>query len=213
MWALVASFIALHGSRFGWTPTNFFATAGLILFLALLESSYKMTYHDELTGVPGRLALDQALRGLGHHYAVAIVDIDHLTDVNEICGHAVGDQVLQMIATKVAGVSGGGKTFRYSGEEFAVLFPGKSAGETLAHLETLRKTVEASRFLQQGRGHVREQPEQPSGDSSTGEELSMTISVGVAERDERKTTPEQVIKGAYKALYRAKLDGGNLVKR
>ena len=63
------------------------------------------------------------------------------------------------------------------------------------------------------RGHVREQPEQPSGDSSTGEELSMTISVGVAERDDRKTTPEQVIKGAYKALYRAKLDGGNLVKR
>jgi len=213
MWALVASFIALHGSRFGWSPTNYFATAGLILFLALLESSYKMTYHDELTGVPGRLALDQALHGLGHRYAVAIVDIDHLTDVNEICGHAVGDQVLQMVASKIASVSGGGKTFRYSGEEFAVLFPGKSAGETLAHLETLRKTVEASRLVQPGRGHVREQPEQPSGDSSTGEELSMTISVGVAERDDRKTTPEQVIKGAYKALYRAKLDGGNLVKR
>lgn len=213
MWALVASFIALHGSRFGWSPTNYFATAGLILFLALLEASYKMTYHDELTGVPGRLALDQALPGLGRRYAVAMVDIDHLKDVNDQYGIGVGDQVLQMIATKITNVSGGGKAFRYSGEEFAVLFPGKSAGETLAYLETLRKTVEASRSVLRSRGRLREQPEQPSEDSSTGEELSVTISVGVAERDDRKTIPEQVIKAAYKALYRAKMDGGNQVKR
>ncbi|MGH7206719.1 MAG: diguanylate cyclase [Nitrospiraceae bacterium] len=213
MWALVASFIALHGSRFGWSPTNYFATAGLILFLALLEASYKMTYHDELTGVPGRLALDQALPGLGSRYAVAMVDIDHLKDVNDQYGIGVGDQVLQMVATKITSVSGGGKAFRYSGEEFAVLFSGKSAGDTLVHLETLRKTVEASRFALRGRGRLREQTEQLSEDSSTGEELSVTISVGVAERDDRKATPEQVIKAAYKALYRAKLDGGNLVKR
>jgi len=213
VWALVASFIALHGSRFGWTPTNYFAMAGLILFLALLEASYKMTYHDELTGVPGRLALDQALTGLGSRYSVAMVDIDHLKDFNNQYGQTVGDQVLQIVATKIASVSGGGKAFRYSGEEFVVLFPGKSAGDTLAPLETLRKTVETSRFVLRGQGHLREQTGEPSGDSSTGEELSATISVGVAERDERKTTPEQVIKAAYRVLYRAKMDGGNQVKR
>ena len=213
MWAMVASFIALHGSRFGWTPTNYFATAGLILFLALLEASYKMTYHDELTGVPGRLALDQALNGLGSRYSVAMVDIDHLKDFNNQYGQAVGDQVLQLVATKIASVPGGGKAFRYSGEEFTVIFSGKSAGDTLAHLETMRKTVEAARFAIRSGGRLREQTGEPSGDSSTGEELSVTISVGVAERDDRKPTPDQVIKGAYRALYRAKMAGGNLVKR
>ncbi len=213
MWAMVASFIALHGSRFGWIPTNYFATAGLILFLALLEESYKMTYHDELTGVPGRLALDQTLPGLGSRYAVAMVDLDHLKEFNNQYGKAVGDQVLQMVARKIASVPGGGKAFRYSGEEFAVVFSGKSAGETLVHLETMRKTVETARFALRSGGRLREQLEQPSGDSSTGEELSVTVSIGVAERDDRKPTPDQVIRAAYRALYRAKMDGGNQVKR
>lgn len=213
MWAMVAAFIALHGIRFGWTPTNYFATAGLILFLALLEASYKMTYHDELTRIPGRFALDQALPGLGSRYAVAMVDIDHLKEFNNQYGKAVGDQVLQMVATKIAGVPGGGRAFRYSGEEFAVIFSGKSAGDTLVHLETMRKTVEAARFALSGGGRLREQPEKSSGDSSTGEELSVMISAGVAERDDRKPTPDQVIKAAYKALYRAKMAGGNQVKR
>ena len=213
MWALVASFIALHGSRFGWNPTNYFATAGLILFLALLEESYKMTYHDELTGVPGRLALDQTLPGLGSRYSVAVVDLDHLKEFNNQYGKGVGDQVLQMVARKIASVPGGGKAFRYSGEEFAVVFSGKSAGDTLAHLETMRKTVETARFALRSGGRLREQSEQPSGDSSSDEELSVTVSVGVAERDDRKPTPDQVVKAAYRALYRAKMGGGNQVKR
>jgi len=65
IWTLIAIFVAYHTSRYGWQPTNFFMTAGLILFVTLLQSFYQRTYRDELTGIPGRLAYDEAIRQLG----------------------------------------------------------------------------------------------------------------------------------------------------
>jgi diguanylate cyclase (GGDEF)-like protein len=212
LWALVAAFIALHGNHMGWAATNFFATAGLILVIAVFETSYRMAYHDDLTGLPGRRALNETLLKLGNRYAVAMVDIDRFKQFNDQHGHDVGDQVLRMVASKLERVSGGGKGFRYGGEEFAVVFPGQSMADVLPHLESLRKAVQASCFVLRGPDRPKKKPDTPRTQGGPGKAVFVTVSIGVAERDERRRQPGQVIRAADDALYRAKKAGRNQVR-
>lgn len=212
VWALVTAVTGLQVSPYGWSLSHLLATAGFILVISLIETTYQMVYHDELTGLPGRRALNEALLKLGNQYSLAMVDIDHFKEFNDRHGHDVGDQVLRMVASKLGGVSGGGMAFRYGGEEFAVLFRGKSAAEAVPQLESLRKEVQASCFVLRGPDRPRKKPDTPRAQSSPRRVVLVTVSIGVAERDDRRRQPGQVIKAADKALYRAKAAGRNQVK-
>jgi diguanylate cyclase (GGDEF)-like protein len=204
-WALVSAFIALHGTRAGWSPTNYLATAGLILIIAAYAEVYRSTYYDELTGLRGRVALDQALFNLGSRYAIALIDIDRMKHINSAHGYPAGDQALRMVATKIAAMPGDGETFRDDHNKFVVVFPGKPVTDIAFHLEALRKAVEASPVTPPTRRRLFRKSDAPTN-------IPVTISVGIAERDERRTTPEQVVKSAEVALARAKSVGGNQVK-
>jgi len=197
--------------RFGWSATNAFTTGGLILIGALMTTAYRMAYRDDLTGLPGRRALGEALLQLGSRYAVAMVDVDHFKRFNDTYGHDVGDQVLRMVAAKLGTVAGRGRAFRYGGEEFAILFPDTAAKEALPHLEAVRKAIEGSPFVLRAPGRPRKKPASSRPRTSAGKEVSVTVSIGVAERNDRRPDPEQVIKAADKALYRAKQAGRNRV--
>jgi diguanylate cyclase (GGDEF)-like protein len=210
-WAVVATFGALHGLSRGWNPTSALATGGAVLIGALVQTAYRMAYHDELTGLPGRRALNEALLRMGSRYAVAMVDVDHFKRFNDTHGHDVGDQVLRMVAAKLDRVGGGGRSFRYGGEEFAILFPSASAAEAFPHIETLRKMIEATRFALRGPGRPRKKPATARPRPTSRKEISVTVSIGLAERDGRKTEPRQVLAAADKALYRAKGAGRNRV--
>lgn len=63
---------------------------------------------------------------LGTDYTIAMVDIDFFKQFNDRYGHDVGDQALKFIASAIAQVSGGGKAFRYGGEEFTIIAPGRN---------------------------------------------------------------------------------------
>jgi diguanylate cyclase (GGDEF)-like protein len=209
LWALVSCFFALAMAKPAEDATIFFATAGLVLVLSLIESSHTMAFLDELTGLPGRRALNEALLRLGSTYTVAMVDVDFFKKFNDRYGHDVGDQVLKLVAARLSEVSGGGKAFRYGGEEFAVIFPGKSSDQSVPYLESLRKTVERSSFRVRGRKRPRKKPTAPPAGSGSRDRASVTVSIGAAERDDRHLSPEEVVQAADKALYRAKQTGRN----
>src|SRR5204862_5535300 len=126
------------------------AAAALILAASLIETSYVLAYHDELTGIRGRRAFNEALLSLDERYAIAAVDIDHFKSFNDTYGHDTGDQVLRMVAARLARVSGGGQAYRVGGEEFSIVFPGKSVAEVIPHVELLRKVIAASSFQVRG---------------------------------------------------------------
>ena len=170
-----------------------------------------MAYHDDLTGLPGRRAMNEALLQLGSRYAMAMVDVDRFKRFNDTYGHDVGDQVLRMVASRLGVVSGGGKAFRYGGEEFSVIFPNKSTEEAAPHLEALRRAVAASRFVVRSSKRPRKKPPTPKPSVASRKEVSVTVSIGVADRADRGTGPQQVLKAADKALYRAKSAGRNRV--
>ena len=178
--------------------------------MAVIEASYLMAYRDGLTELPGRRALNEALPRLSGQFTVAMVDVDHFKRFNDRYGHDAGDQVLRLVAARLAHASGGGTAYRYGGEEFALLFPGKGAEECLPHLEELRETVETSRFTLRRRFRPRNKPAAPKG-RKTREAIVITVSIGVAEKNHRHSTADQVIQAADKALYRAKEAGRNRV--
>ncbi len=208
LWALIAAFLALATGPAGSAPTLYLTTAGLILVVSLVETSYRMAYGDELTGLPGRRALTEALGKLGERYAIAMVDIDHFKRFNDEHGHDVGDQLLRMVGGRLETVGGGGRAFRYGGEEFAVLFPGKSVADAVSHLEALRTGIAASAFTIRGRRRPRKRPERPRA-AAGRTDVTITVSIGVAEAGREHSTPEQVLEAADAALYRAKRAGRN----
>jgi diguanylate cyclase (GGDEF)-like protein len=167
---------------------------------------------DELTGLPGRRALSEALQALGEQYAVAMVDVDHFKKFNDKFGHKAGDQVLRMVASKLEQVSGGGRAFRYGGEEFTVLFLDKEVEDALPHLEAVRETIESSRFILRGRERRRKKFGKFRRARPPRKRVSITVSIGVATPNSPTKTPEQVIQAADEALYRAKKAGRNKVK-
>lgn len=240
LWSLLATFFSLYAGGVDRIASAFVATAALILVGSIVENSYLLAYHDELTNLPGRRAFNEALLGLDAPYTVAVVDIDHFKRFNDTYGHDTGDQVLRMVSANLARVSGGGRAYRVGGEEFTILFPGKPLRETQDHLESLRTAIETSTFRLRGgeerrrasrraeravperrgrkqtgadRRAVARKPErikQLAGDASSL--LSVTVSIGAAEPGTRTKEIEQVIKAADKALYRAKRGGRNRVE-
>jgi diguanylate cyclase (GGDEF)-like protein len=228
-WALGSSFLAMNSPVGGHLARAYFATAAVILVASIIETSYSMAYHDELTGLPARRAFNEASLGLELPYAVAVVDIDHFKKFNDTYGHDIGDDVLCLVAGRLSGVTGGGKAFRIGGEEFTILFPGKKVEEVVEHVELLRATIERSTFRLRGsdrrttqRGSDRRKspssrrknaarPRQTSASSST-KELSVTVSIGVAGPDAKHSDMTSVLKVADQALYRAKESGRNRVE-
>jgi diguanylate cyclase (GGDEF)-like protein len=212
-WAVLSVFFALAIGKIGNDSTIYFATAGLVLVVSVIETSHSMAFRDELTGIPGRRALDEALLKLTGNYSVAMLDIDFFKKFNDRYGHNVGDQVLRLVASRFSQVSGGGKPYRYGGEEFTVVFPGKSVGETVPHLEKLRKDVAKTRFIVRGGDKRRKKPESSRRVGGPRKRVKITMSIGVAERNERYGSPAQVIQAADKALYRAKKKGRNRLSK
>jgi len=230
LWALAASFLALYFGGMGRIPTAYFAVAAFLLAGAIVETSYMLAYHDELTTLPSRRAFHDALLRLQPPYSIAMVDIDHFKRCNDTYGHDTGDQVLRLIASRLARVSGGGQAYRCGGEEFAILFPGKTTAEVLEHLEKLRADIEASTLRlrgpdrrQEARGPDRRN-QRARGRAQTGHairqlaratpsaELSVTASIGVATSKQENQSAEDVIQAADKALYRAKAAGRNRIE-
>lgn len=232
LWSLVAAFAGLQCGGVGRLSSAYFAAAGLVLVVSVVENSYLLAYHDELTTLPGRRAFNEALPALQATYTIAVVDIDHFKNFNDTWGHDTGDQVLRMVAARLARVGGGGHAYRVGGEEFSILFPEKPMKEVIPHLDSLRALIQASTFQVRGiperrtaaRGSDRRQENKKRKARRAGsdqarnpelpfvEHLSVTVSIGVAEPTGRMGEAEQVIDAADKALYRAKQAGRNRIE-
>lgn len=229
-WSLAACFLSLYFHSVMQISALYYLAAFGVLAISIVETSYLFAYHDELTGLPSRRAFNDALHRLEPPYSVAAVDIDHFKSFNDTYGHDVGDQVLRLVASKLARVTAGGHAYRCGGEEFTILFPGKTTAEVEPHLEQLRATIETAYFHMRGneRRQVPRGAERRSGANRNRSRkadairklarnnlkdfLSVTVSIGAASSSSSGTATEEVLRTADKALYRAKANGRNRVE-
>lgn len=190
------------------------SSLAMIYLFTILIDSYFLAYRDELTGLASRRALYNLVLSLGRKYSVAMLDIDHFKKFNDTYGHDVGDQVLRLVAAKMARVSGGGKVFRYGGEEFTIVFPRKDTQAILDDLEDVRESIadypivlrEDKRQKNTNQARAKRSKSRNVGKNT----VSVTISIGVAERLGGESF-DQALKRADQALYRAKKKGRNQI--
>ena len=173
-----------------------FSLAVIVLVL-LIRESYRLAFYDELTSLPGRRALIEDMAKLGRKYTLAMCDIDHFKKFNDIYGHDTGDEVLKMVASKLSSVSGGGKAYRYGGEEFTILFPSRELDESFMHVDVLRQNISTTPFRIRGK--------------KTSKNIFVNISAGIVENSSKDKDPFAVMKRADNALYKAKKAGRNIV--
>ena len=125
-----------------------------------------------------------------------MIDIDNFKNVNDTYGHAFGDVVLKEVADICARHKGvEGFCARYGGEEFAILFKGAGVGQAEEMAEQIRQEFEQKMFVT------------PQG------ERSFSVSIGVADYDRAYPSASAFFGVADAALYRAKREGKNQVRR
>jgi diguanylate cyclase (GGDEF)-like protein len=150
---------------------------------------------DELTGMPNRRAILDALRtrlSRSEPASALIFDIDHFKRINDRLGHDVGDEVLKKVSACANDALGTeGQVGRIGGEEFLVVLPGADQARMAQVAERLRAAVAALAF------------------PTLAEPLSVTISLGGAAARPGETVPEALLKRADLALYDAKEGGRN----
>ncbi|WP_453978076.1 PleD family two-component system response regulator [Brevundimonas sp. Marseille-Q4549] len=168
-----------------------------------LDSSLEMAVTDALTGLHNRRYMTSQLQALvgrashgGASVAVLVMDIDHFKAVNDGFGHDAGDEVLVEFAVRLAtNVRAVDLPCRMGGEEFVVVMPGASLEAAESVAERIRRDVAAAPFRVLG----------------GREQLTVTISIGVAATTGEGDTPESLLKRADEGVYEAKAKGRNLV--
>jgi len=195
-----------------------FFMALLVVLVFILRNSFYLAYRDELTGLAGRRSLREQMNKLGSLYSIAMIDVDFFKKFNDRYGHDTGDQVLKMVAVKIARTGCSSKAYRYGGEEFTLVFPARSVKDVLPCLESLRKSIADETFIIRGKGRPRNKPtgkKTSSGNKSRylKKGTNVTVSIGVADNQGTGSTGKEVLKVSDKALYRAKKKGRNRVSK
>jgi diguanylate cyclase (GGDEF)-like protein/PAS domain S-box-containing protein len=155
-----------------------------------------MALHDALTGLPNRVLfnerLDHALARSrrGEIVATHLLDLDHFKNVNDTLGHPSGDKLLQAVTGRLRALVRESDTIaRMGGDEFAILQAGL--------VQSADAGVLARRVIE-----VISEPYEID-----GQQVVIGTSVGIAIGPTDGTTPEQLMRNADLALYRAKSDG------
>ncbi|WP_456400833.1 GGDEF domain-containing response regulator [Mesoaciditoga sp.] len=156
----------------------------------------KDAYFDDLTGIANFRAIEEHLEKLwkaGKDFELSIIDIDHFKKVNDTYGHEVGNEVLSGLGSmlKEFGEKNGIFVGRFGGEEFLLI--SEKVHFLTDMLEEFRQKVKEAHF------------------SKSVPELTITVSAGVAVRDDLKSFTE-TIEYADKLLYEAKKGGRNMVR-
>ncbi|GAA2865671.1 diguanylate cyclase (GGDEF)-like protein [Aminobacter niigataensis] len=155
-----------------------------------------MARHDPLTGLPNRLLLRERLeqilmQGHGHQKdtAVLCLDLDNFKNVNDTLGHPIGDALLREVASRISSlVRDDDVVARLGGDEFLIVQPAVGRDEAG---RVARRLIEALEQPYQLDGHL----------------VVVGASIGIALESETKTGPDDLVKNADLALYRAKSDG------
>lgn len=167
------------------------------------EAIYSMMTRDGLTGTLNKRSFTDIINREFHRattrqtrLSLILFDIDHFKSVNDTWGHLAGDEVLQEVGRRISSVIADHDVFaRYGGEEFAILLADVDTTEAVDLAERCRRIIAAEPF------------------ETSVEPLSVTISLGVAERSATAAAqqPADLIEAADTRLYAAKDGGRNRV--
>jgi diguanylate cyclase len=162
----------------------------------------KLVYVDEKTGLYNYRYFDEKLTELFvkaeerfEPFTIIFIDMDHLREVNNTYGHNVGDEAIAAVGNTIQKEAGDDAICaRFGGEEFVVILKNQGLLEGEEVAEKIRRSVNENKLI-----------------INDDEEVSLSISLGVATYPDTKMNLEDLVEAADKALYHAKNSGRNLV--
>lgn len=171
------------------------------------EEIHRLAYFDPLTQLPNRRALlDRMAREMalaqrnGRNGALVFIDLDHFKDVNDLLGHAAGDELLRSIATRLSGTLRNTDTLaRIGGDEFVLLLSDLDSDRDQAADQALS----TARKLKVCFGQPVQLAERP---------YTVTASMGIALFTDAAGTPDNLLRWADMAMYAAKDSGRNEIR-
>lgn len=170
--------------------------------LRLRELLRNQSIRDPLTGLFNRRYLEESLNRelhrasrTGRNVSLVMLDLDHFKHFNDTFGHQVGDVLLKEVAGVVRSrVRAGDLACRFGGEEFALIIAEVDAEGAQRCMETIRESIKHLSLHERGQ--------------TLG---TITVSAGVASYPANADTPEELVRHADEALYRAKKAGRDRV--
>ncbi len=166
------------------------------------QASFRLARLDPLTQVANRLSMDEDLRALwarakryGHHYSIAMCDLDRFKAFNDHFGHLAGDDALRRVAGAMrTELREGDGLYRYGGEEFVILLPEQGLVQAAHAMNRVREAIRNLAIPAPNDG-------------------PLTVSIGIAELDaEHDGSADDWLRRADGALYHAKEAGRDRIR-
>ncbi len=203
-WALGAVIVALRLGGGSAASGAYFAAAGAIMALSVVEHTYALAFRDDVTGLPTRQPLFRAMKAAMPLYSLALIRVEGFHGIRSQFGPQVSEQVLRMVASRLRQVGRDVSVFRCGAAEFAVLLGATPARDALGRLGTLPDNIAAKAFIVRAKNRPKHKPEQaPPAPRSGWVSFHVSARLGIAEAREGMTR-EQILGAAYESLREAR---------
>ncbi len=184
-----ASVNIFFGFYYSATPTAltiFFCITALTLITAIIQDIYYTTYKDILTGLPSRNAYMLDTKGFPLKYSIGIICIDDYDRLKRIFGHSGINALTRMITQKITETETNEPIYRYSEDEFVVVFKNEDKNTGYERLEKIRRAIASSEFILK----------------SNNKPLKLTVSCSVSEKKRSDANSYEVLVRAHKAMQK-----------
>ena len=159
-----------------------------------------MAHHDDLTGLPNRVAFSECLArtleratAAGESFAILCIDLDRFKEVNDVFGHSIGDALLREASRRLAAAAEGAFLARLGGDEFTIIVAGTQPATAEGLTQRLFAAVATDIELDAHR-------------------LRIGMSIGVAIFPHDGTDAQTLLVNADAAMYRSKTEGRGIVR-
>lgn len=165
----------------------FFGISSLTLFLSICEHLYNITYHDPLTGLYSRNSFMNHAKNFPLKYSIGIILIDDYDRLSKVFGKHSLNSLIKMICLRINQTETEGQIYRYSQEEFVIIFRGENKNEAYDKMEKIRRSIASAEFILKG----------------YKKPIKLTVSGSVSEKKRSDGNAIEVLSRAGKALQKA----------
>lgn len=195
--AIIEIFLGYYYSASPTALTIFFSIAALTVTIAIVQDVYYSTYKDVLTGLASRNSYIVDTKGFPLKYSIGIICIDDYERLSKVFGRFGIDALTKMIANRIVETEIEEQIYRYSEDEFVIVFKNEDKNTGYERLEKIRRNIASAEFILNPRRKA----------------LKLTVSCSISEKKRSDANSYEVLVRAHKAILKAHQFSQNITSK